>query len=74
MVVVVGGVWCWVVGVSGKPLETTGDHRVQIPQTIFGLVSRIYAPSHAASTPKATLAWGNIRILIYKDNICVVNI
>ena len=50
--VVGGGRWRWVMmmggggcggGGDGRPLKTTGDHRVQFPSIDFGLVSGILA-------------------------------
>ena len=42
---------------GGSPLETTGDHRGQFPQSDFGQAAAIYSSNNAAMTPKVTLVW-----------------
>ena len=51
MVVVGGG--------GGRPLQTTADHRGELPRTIVGPASGTYYSTNAARTPADTLVWGN---------------
>ena len=55
VLVVVGG--GWFAGGGGRPLETTGVDRDQLPRKQLSPVLQTYS-SNAASTPKATLVWG----------------